>query len=72
MRTLAHARASTTLINPDDDSAGEVTRANRCFCVSHLASDWPARLSRGHGWKQICSLLLAPLSPKPCYYSVSC
>ena len=43
MRTPPRAgAASTTPINPDDDSAGEVTRANRSFCVSHLANDRPA------------------------------
>ena len=42
MRTPPRAGASTTPINPDDDSAGEVTRANRSFRVSHLANDRPA------------------------------
>ena len=37
------AGASTNLIDLDDDSAREVTRANRSFHVSHPASDRPAK-----------------------------
>ena len=62
--TPAGTDTSNTLIKPDDESAREVTRANRSFCVSHTGNNRPARSSYGHDESTfiLCSSLHLRLS----------